>query len=186
MKIFFIVIALVFIFVMEASAVTLEGKITYTVDTARKVTFENVLKTIPISSFQTYLIDYNYKENKDFIKYGIEPKDREVEVFYKGPLKIAYVVNYKNKPDYTYYYTKLGGALIYIDIEQKDKKLKSKYPLKFYRYDTRGKLVAAGLMVSENEGFLYDKKEKLKVHRLGDNGYNSKGKKIWNAEELDF
>ena len=40
--------------------------------------------------------------------------------------------------------------------------------------------------MSEEESFLYDKKQKLITHRIGDYGYNDKGKRMWKAEEIEF
>lgn len=187
MKKVFIFLVSILLSCSFCKAIVLEGKITYNVDSARKVSFEGIQRTIPVSTFQSHLSDCNFQENKDFIKYGIQPKDRNIEVFTKGKLKIAYSVNYKNNPNYSYYYLKLNGALLFIDIDkEKPKNQKTKYPIIVHRYDIQGKLISAGIHVAEEEGFLYDKNEKLIIHRIGKYGYNEKGRRIWKAEEIEF
>lgn len=175
-----------FMVALPSNAVTLEGKVTYTVDAARKVVFDGIQKKIPQSSFQSHLIDMNYNENKEMMKYGLSADDRDIEVFYKGKLKIAYAIRYKENPKYSYYYLKLGGALVFIDVDKENPKQKTKYPILIYRYDRNGNLMSGGIHISQNEGFLYDKDEKLIIHRLGEYGYNDKGKRMWKAEDIEF
>lgn len=186
MKKFFILASLISSIFFKAYAVTLEGGVTYTVESARKITFKNAQKTIPFESFQSHLEDQNYRENKDMLKYGLNPKDRDIILFSSlWGLKLAYCVTYHDNPKYTYYYTKFGGQLIHIDVEQHNDK-NSEYPILIYRYNVKGKLTAAGLIVSDEEGFLYSKNGKLLIHKLGDFGYNEKGKKVWKSRDIVF
>lgn len=150
------------------------------------MTFEGAKTQIPVSSFQSYMHDPDYKSSVDFIKYEIDPPGREISLFTKGKLKIAYAVRYDNNKDITYYYTKYRGVLLFMDIWENTDNKKLKYPVKLYRYDTEGKLIAAGICVSKDEAFLYDKKQKLIVHSLGDFGYNKNGKKVWKSQLVDF
>ena len=80
----------------------------------------------------------------------------------------------------------MDGTLLFIDIEEALNKAKNRYPLKFYRYDTKGKLIAGGIAVSENESFLFDKNQKLITHRKNNTGYNARGKEQWQAIEVKF
>jgi len=134
---------------------------------------------------------------------GIHNKHAVFEVYFRQqPFKNGYAVfagleisrdyyillevSYGYTNDITYYFTKFKGLLIAIDIYESTKNQKTKYPRKCYRYDTNGQLIAAGIRVSEEESFLYDKKQKLITHRIGDYGYNDKGKRMWKAEEIEF
>lgn len=173
----------------SAYAKVIEGKVTYTEESARSILFQNAKMFIPLNTISRFMTDPNFTMNRDLIKYGIQSDNRCVEVYKKGSLKLAYSVTYNENPKYTYYYIKMNGQLMFVDIEesmqQKDSK-KARYPVKFYKYNREGKLVAAGIMISENEGFLYDNNQKLITHRLNNIGYNKNGKQSWMAEELEF
>ncbi len=182
-----ILVLLIFlIFTRGVFALTLEGNVSYTVESARSITFENVRAELPLSMVQPHLIDESFGANKDYIKYGGQPVDRYIEVFKKGPFRLAYAIQYKKHKEITYYYLKMDGTLLFIDIEEVLNKAKNRYPLKFYRYDTKGKLIAGGIAVSENESFLFDKNQKLITHRKNNTGYNARGKEQWQAIEVKF
>ena len=185
-KIFILLILILLVFAPYVGALTLNGNVSYTVESARGITFENARTNVPSSMFLPYLQDENFAANKDYIKFGAQPLDRNIEVFKKGPLKIAYAVRYKSSKDYVYYYFKLDGSLLFTDIKQKNKKGNNEFPIKVYRYSPKGELIAGGIVVSENEMFLFDKNKKLITHRLNNIGYNDKGKKQWRAEEVKF
>lgn len=184
-------IILLLIIVFTASlcgyAKTLEGGITYTVDSARTILFDNAPGNMPEHLLKSYYIDPDYRDNKDFIKYGINPEGKNLTVFKKGKLKIAYAVTYKDMKEFTFYYLKLGGALAAVDVLfPYSKNQKEKYPLKVYKYNNKGKLLSAGFQVSENEAFLYNKDKKLIIHLINDTGYDEHGKKQWTSEEVAF
>ncbi len=185
-KIFILLILILLVFAPYVGALTLNGNVSYTVESARGITFENARTNVPSSMFLPYLQDENFAANKDYIKFGAQPLDRNIEVFKKGPLKIAYAVRYKSNKDCVYYYFKLDGSLLFTDIKQKNKKGNNEFPIKVYRYSPKGELIAGGIVVSENEMFLFDKNKKLITHRLNNIGYNDKGKKQWRAEEVKF
>ena len=125
MKKLVLLLFLILAVMQTATAQTLEGKITYTVDSARKITFDGVKKQIPVSLFSSYLIDPDYKSSMDYIKYELSPTDRDIEVFKKGKFKIGYAVTYNNNKDITYYFTKFKGLLIAIDIYESTKNQKT-------------------------------------------------------------
>ena len=186
-KIIFISIYLLitfFVWQTQALTTTLKGHITYTVDSARNLTFDGIKEEISVWSFKAHLKDPNYKANMDYIKYGVAPYGWKVEVFQKGKFKLGYAVTYDSNEKVTYYYAKFNGSLI--AVEHNDIKSKSKYPYRCYRYDTSGKLIAAGIHINKNEGFLYDKNKKLITHRIGNYGYDEKGKRQWKAKLVDF
>lgn len=171
---------------LSAFGLTLEGNVSYTVDSARKFTFDNAVRHIPDSMVRPYMHDANFEANKDYIKYGAQPINYEIEVYKKGPFNLSYSIQYKNDRNKAYYYWKLDGALLFIDIRQISKTQKTKFPMKIYRYDTKGNLMAGGLVVSEDEMFLFDKNQKLITHRINNIGYNAKGKKQWRAVPIEF
>ncbi len=186
MKKIFLLFVFVFLGFSPVFGVTLKGKITYTVDSAREILFEDVPMSVDASVFSSFKVDPDFKENKECMKNGIEPDGRILEVFKRGGLSLAYAVQYDEKPNYSFYFLKMNGVLAFFDINDLPADIKNeqdiKFPIKSYRYDFGGELIAAGLYVSENEYFLYDKKGRLISHRVGNIGYNRKGRKIWSAE----
>lgn len=169
--------------------VTLEGKVSYTEDSAREVLFEGVNRTVDKSVFSSYAVDPDVKENKDYMKNGLEPVGRNIEVFKRGGMKLAYAVQYDENPCYSFYYLKWNGVMAFFDVNNlpKDafKKDKIDYPVKSYRYNYNGELIAAALVVSDEEAFLFDQNGKLLTHRIDNVGYNRKGRKIWTSEFVD-
>ena len=79
------VIALITLIILTMSPVfglTLEGGVTYTVESARKEAFSGVKYKIPVSSFKKYMQDPNFEENKAAIAAGkADLGDRWVEAY---------------------------------------------------------------------------------------------------------
>ena len=164
---------------------TLEGQITYTAETARIKAFDGVDKKINMTQFEKYQQDCNRNENLKAIKLGNSFKNRYVQYFKGMPIN-AYAVNYFDNPKYTYYYPKLINQLAFIDIDESSGKIDMKFPFRTLRYDFRGRLIAVGFYVSQEERFLYKANGKLISHWVGKYGYNSKGRKIGEIEEIDY
>lgn len=169
-----------------AKTQTLEGKVTYTVESARELAFEGIPRTIELSLLEGHMQDPDRKENLTALKNGTVLKNRSVQLF-KGMLLKAYAVTYYDNPKYTYYYVKGINQLVFTDIDEFDINDKNlKYPLRTMRYDFRGKLIAVGIYVSDDERFLYKENGELISHWIGDVGYNAKGRKIGTIEEISF
>ena len=70
---------------------TLEGGVTYTVESARKEAFSGVKYKIPVSSFKKYMQDPNFEENKAAIAAGkADLGDRKIELFSDGSYGVIY------------------------------------------------------------------------------------------------
>ncbi len=182
-----VIIAAFFMFlsVTGINAQTLEGKITYTVDTARIAAFEGVAKRIDMTDFEKYQQDLNRKENLAALESGEVFKDRCVQYFKGMPMK-AYAVSYYDNPKYTYYYPKFVNQLAFLDIDENDGRMTEKFPFRTLRYDFRGKLIAVGIYVSAEERFLYKENGKLISHWIGNYGYNASGRKIGEIEDIEY
>lgn len=167
-----------------ANAQMLEGKVTYTVDTARIAAFEGIKRNIDITEFEKFQQDINRKENLDALKSGANFKDRCIQYFKGMPIK-AYAINYFDNPRYTYYYPKLINQLAFIDIDENDNRTEPKFPFRTMRYDFRGRLIAVGIYVSDDERFLYKENGKLISHWIGNYGYNAKGRQIGEIEGIE-
>ena len=165
-------------------AKVLEATVTYDEDSARAELFKDAKMEIDIKPFKSKMRDPFYAINKDYMKYGLSPDGRSIHVFKKGMWKICYVVQYDDMPGYNFYFIKLTGSLVFIDIASAPKK--DKYPYKSYRYDTNGKLVAAGLFVSESKGYLFDNNKKLLSYGVNNDGFDDKGNKIWTLEPVEY
>lgn len=183
------ILVLIIIFLFSGTmlrAQVLEGHVSYTVETARKVAFEGIEKKIDASQFDKHMQDRNYEENKLATKNKTELKDRSVQIF-KGFKIPAYAVTYYTNPRYTYYYIKYLNQLAFVDIDEADTtKDDISFPFKTLRYDFRGNLIAVGLTTSLEERFLYKSTGKLISHWVGGTGYNAKGKKIGTVEEAGY
>ena len=176
-KIFFLIFAFIFIAVPLCFAAVIEGKVSYTVETAQTEAFSDVEPTISMDLFSDKIKDVNYKENKASLKNGSNFSDRSIQLFSRGTLK-AYAVTYKDEPHFTYYYSTLINNLLFFDISRGN----GEFPYKVLRYSYKGELLAVGFYVSEEERFLFDKNRRLISHWIGKDGFNENGKKIGNLE----
>lgn len=184
MKKLIILIAGFFATLLPVGSAVLEGQVSYTVESARKIAFEGIERKIDASLFEDYMQDPNYKENKQVMKGKIELKNRSVQVF-KGFIVPAYAVTYYDNPRYTYYYIKYLNQLAFVDIDEIDTTKKDiVFPFKTFRYDFKGRLIAVGLTTSLEERFLYKSNGKLISRWSGNTGYNAKGRKIGTVENL--
>lgn len=183
-KIFFIALLAILI-CLPANAYTVEGKVTYTVESARKLAFKDVPKTIPISLIEGRMQDADRQENLEALKSGSQLDNRNVQLF-RGFIVKAYAVTYYDNPKYTYYYIKSFNHLAFTDINEEAEKETMTFPFRTFRYDIGGKLLAVGIYVSQEERYLYKNDGKLISHWIGAQGYNAKGRKIGTVEEISF
>ena len=156
----------VFVSLFIVSAYTLNGGVSYTVETARIKAFENVDKKIKIDNYKDFLYDINYEKNMSAIKKSkFKYKGRYLTYFSDK----TYSVSYSNSSNICYYYD-ANGKLEYIGITKGER-----YPKKGIKYDIEGNLYSTCLIISNKEQFLFDKNKKLIAHWIGNNGYNEKG-----------
>ncbi len=182
-----ILLAILFFFIstLTLHAQTLEGQVTYTVDTARVAAFEGINKKIDMTQFENHQQDPNRTENMKALETGTSFKDRCVQYFKGMPLK-AYAVNYYDNPKYTYYYPKFTNQLAFVDIDESNGRTGTKFPFRTLRYDFRGRLIAVGIYVSPEERFLYKQNGKLISHWIGNYGYNARGRQVGEIEGAEY
>ena len=145
---------------------TLEGGVTYTVESARKEAFSGVKYKIPVSSFKKYMQDPNFEENKAAIAAGkVDLGDRWIERYSDD----GYGVIYKKNILHSYFYDKYGK------LENIEVRSSLKYPTKTYLYSTKGTLENVVFVVSIDEAFIYKMDGKLDSHWIGDDCFDENG-----------
>lgn len=156
-------------FFSTSDAITLQAGISYTIDTARKVAFDDVPLKINIQDYNDKLIDKNHLKNILSIKKNkLRFNDRYLTYFGSA----GYSVCYKTSLNIGYYYDN-NGNLNLIEIDYKDD-----YPKKSARYLVNGYLDSLSLTITKNESYIFDSNKKLIAHWIGNNCYNEKGELI--------
>lgn len=149
---------------------TLEGGVSFTVESARIEAFNGIKYKIDINNHKQYFTDQNFQENKRLIdKKKFKTRDRLLTVFSSDG---AYAITYKSNKNISYYYD-ISGRLKYVDY-----KLNETYPIKYIIYNIKGDLDSVVLDVGHNEQFMFDINKKLGAHWIGNNCYNEKGELI--------
>ncbi len=167
-------ISLIFIILsLPLFAFTLQGGITYTVNSARLESFNDVKYKIDVSKYSQFLKDSNFMENKKLLsrnKYKI--KDRKLVEFSDG----SYSITYKNNKNMSFFYNKSGSLTsIQFDLLKKDSVIR-------YAYDIKGNLESVILCAKNNEQFIFSLNKKLIAHWKGNNCYNEKGELVMTRE----
>ncbi len=167
-------ISLIFIILsLPLFAFTLQGGITYTVNSARLESFNDVKYKIDVSKYSQFLNDSNFMENKKLLsrnKYKI--KDRKLVEFSDG----SYSITYKNNKNMSFFYNKSGSLTsIQFDLLKKDSVIR-------YAYDIKGNLESVILCAKNNEQFIFSLNKKLIAHWKGNNCYNEKGELVMTRE----
>ena len=162
----FILISLILFLSFPAGAVTLEGGVKFDINTARRTLMETPDRKIDSNLVQTHFIDKYYSENTKYLYQGkAELKDRVLAFFSDK----TYAVMYNDNPLYVWYYSSYGN-LIYAE-----KKNRSEYPYKTYKYTPDGRLVNMSLRVSKGETFIYTPDGTLLAHWVGANAFDENG-----------
>ena len=180
MKRIIIILFFLFLTIQPSGALTLEGGVTYTVETARAAAFDGVETKIDMSPYKEYLKDLYTLTNQSCIERGIYYLDasygepRRLGGFYTFGILTTYAIVYKREPYHTYYYSR-DGTLLRIDIITKKTQ---KYPIKEAAYTPTGELKAVIFHVSDQEGYSFDRDGKFLGHWIGDYRYTEKGRKI--------
>lgn len=183
MKRIIILLFFLFLTIQPSGALTLEGGVTYTVETARAAAFDGVATKIDMSPYKEYLQDKSQFENKLFIMVGnLEPKEGVIgDNFHQRkivPFKnkqgrlLAYGIQYEDMPDKKFYYTE-DGYLLKIEFDT----FKGIYPYKTISYNPRGKLININFIASKNKHYIYDNKKKFLGHWENMQFYSSDGEK---------
>lgn len=146
-------------------AVTLDGGVKYTTQSAREYVF---------SAIPQFKLDANtpyYFKRGNNIERLIYSYDNFNNI-------IGITVLYKNELNKTYIYDK-DKNLIYIDIYDKNTNI---YPHRGYRYNLQGKLILTSLSVSKNEHFRFDYQGNLIAHSVNDIIYDENGRQIGHSK----
>ena len=159
----------IFISLFLVSAYTLNGGVSYTVETARIECFKDISEKIDMTNYVEHMTDRNFEENNLALrKKKKKYKNRYLTLFSDG----AYSVSYRDKKNEDFYYDS-SGKLIAIDF-----KLKTSYPQKSVKYDAKGNLDSICLWLENNEQYVFNKDKSLSSHWIGNNCYNEKGELI--------
>lgn len=150
-------------FILPCGALTLEGSVEYTEETARTEAFKNLL------------IYYPYENTRDFNRSlyiaqietssVLNIQEFHTKLFNTIPFKLI-GVQYKENPNFIYYYKKQGNGYqcLVIDVIKQDKD-----NIKAYKYNAKtGKIVSVGFSVSNDEEFVYNANQELIAHWIGD------------------
>ena len=169
MEKFCIFLSILFLLPACAAGVTLEGGVKYDAATARRSLMENPSPKIERGLVRSHLTDTQNRENLAYVYQGrAELKDRVLAFFSDS----TYAVMFNDNPLYVWYYS-ADGKLLYAE-----KKDRTDYPYKTYKYTASGKLVNMSLRVSKEESFIYLPSGKLIAHWLGANAYDEAGNVI--------
>lgn len=161
LKLVFIFLSILFIQI-DCFALTLEGGVSYTEETARKEAFEGVYKINPLAIYlaheKRYFFDINATSNGKLIG-----KSKAL-IFGLIPYH-AYHVVYENEPDKEFLYEKRNGKyqlFATIDMSERNKP----YPQRFIKYDKYGHLMNIEFTTGY-ESFIFDKDGNLLAHWEG-------------------
>ncbi len=168
MKKIFIIINVIIAFVL-CTGLTINGGISYSVSSAREISFDNIQNRIDTKKYSLYFYDKNYKSNiKARYKNKNKFANRYLTFFSDG----CYGIIYKRDKNTGYYYSG-KGVLEYIEISYS-----KEFPKKFVKYNLDGNIDSVSLWVSSKEQFIFNKDKSLQAHWVNENKYNSKGELI--------
>lgn len=137
----------------------LEGRVSYTVDSARAYVKEGQQDSINISG--------PFEIQANSVKKAVRSYNNSGDV-------IGITVEYVNEPTKAYIYNK-NGKLIYLDKYDRDVDI---YPHRGYRYNLDGKLILTSLTVSQKEMFRFSPAGKLIAHSINGVIYDENGNVI--------
>lgn len=156
---------------LTASAITIKGGVTYTVESAREEAFKNIDYSIPQHLFSENKIDPNSVKNQIAAKQQkTKTKDRYVTWFSDG----AYSVVYKKNLLYEYEYSQNG------ELTTIGKRSGLKCPVKTYKYNLENKLYNVILHVCTKESYVFDENGTLIAHWIDSKCYDNNGNLILN------
>lgn len=169
MKKLFLLISLIIFCILPVSSKTLTGGISFTVESARQYSFNNVQYKIDMNLYKEHFVDKNNEENKKALANNkTHYKGRYLTHYSTGD----YSVNYKNNSLYVFYYNS-NGTLLYIGIYKG-----TAYPELSYMYDINGNLDSVTLSPSNDEQYMFDLNKTLQAHWKGKNCYDEKGELV--------
>lgn len=145
-------------------ALTLEGGVTYTEETARVEAFRNALKYCPFENTRDF--DRSLYIASIETSNILRMEEFHARIFDVMPFKVI-GIQYKDNPNYVYYYKKQGTGFqcLTVDvIKQEQNNI-----VKAYKYNAKtGQLLSVLFLVSEDEEFVYNANQELIAHWIGD------------------
>lgn len=161
---------------IPVNAAVITGGVEYSAEYVRENVNSAYLKPLDINLVKKNIYDKNLHENILSLLQGrTELKDRTLGIFSDG----SYGVNYKSEPLYIWYYQN-DGVLMNVEL-----KTSLHYPYKTFKYTPDGKLENKTLRVSQKETFIFDKKNKLLGHWVGENCYDENNKVIMTRKIME-
>lgn len=148
---------------LPVNALTLEGGVTYTEETARIEAFKGVSKYCPFENTKDF--DRSLYVASIETSNVLNLQEFHAKLFKTIPYNVV-AVQYKDNPRLVYYYekTKHGYNGVAIDIIKQDKD-----NIKAYKYCAKtGKLLSVVLVVSDDEEFIYNANQELIAHWIGE------------------
>lgn len=146
-------------------AVTLDGGVKYTTQSAREYVFTDIPQ-FKLDANTPYYFKRGNNIEKIIYSYDNYNNIIGITVQYKKELNKAYIYD-KDK------------VLIYVDIYDKNTSL---YPHRGYRYNMQGKLILTSLSVSKDEHFRFDYQGNLIAHSINNVVYDENGKQIGHSK----
>jgi len=179
-----VIVLVVLLFGLSASAQTLQGGISYTETEARNLAFDRIVLNIDMGQFSAYKFDHAYFTHKADFKGGIVSySDRVVCPFYAfNRILLGYAIKYDKDRMHTYYYDR-NGVLERVDIHEHPH---GTYPSRVWRYNSQGKLEGAVWAADSENGFVFDKNGKLMTKWVGNIQYDNKGKVMPMSRRLPY
>ena len=167
-------LSIIFCFIFFiSSGFTIKAGISYTVNEARQIAFENIQHKIDMNNYKNHFVDPNFEENLKALQKGKKKyKDRYLNKY----SDTTYGIMYKSNLYVVYYYTQ-KGKLYAIDIYNK-----KSYPKKAVKYNINGDFEGVMLDLTRKEAYIFNINKKLEAHWIGDNCYNEKGELIMTRE----
>ena len=166
-------LSIIFCFIFFiSSGFTIKAGISYTVNEARQIAFENVQQKIDINKYKEYFMDINFNKNQELLSKGKTKYKNRILTKFSDGADCAYGVRYLDNIYESFYYDK-DGNLLYLDFTEK-----TGYPNKTIAYDCNGVLDTITFNIKKKEQFIFNINKKLIAHWIGDNCYNEKGELI--------
>ncbi len=161
--------------ILPAFSLTIKGGISYTVNEARIIAFNDLDYKIDTSIYEKYFIDTNYKQNKNSIANGVFRTKKYNLTSYSDN---SYSVSYKYNKKICFYYDPYGK------LESIGYTIGNRYPRKGIKYYKNGDLEEIFLIISSKEQFIFDKNKKLIAHWIGNNCYDEQGKLVMTRKKI--
>lgn len=166
MKKIFLIITLIILTLPVQAENVIKGGIQFDVTSAREEIFSKPVQKLNPELIGEYLTDRDYEDNMTYLAQGKASLEDRILAFFSDS---TYAVMYNDDKYHVWYYTKNGKLLYAEEKENLD------YPCKFYKYNTTGGLVNAGLKTSKDETYIFNSYGQLIAHWIKNNAFDEYG-----------